>query len=257
MRLDQARELSLRDRQAEDYERMFLSLRGEYWVRAQLAETIRALRLRGARTLYDAGSGVGIYALEIARRHPGLGILAVDFSPRSVEVLRNRAMRLGVRGLRTEVADLTAYTPPEGAFDRVLCSEVLQHVPGEVGRRAAVRNLFAALRPGGRAVATAYRWGGLVRPPAPKEELDLRGTGLCRYAFTGQEFADLFADAGFVEVRTRAIIRTPPRVQRRLPASLAAGVERCLMSLHVNARNARYLLVEAVRPPAPLDVTAR
>jgi len=51
-----------------------------------------------------------------------------------------------------------------------------------------------------------------------------------------------------VDVRARAIIRTPPRVQRRLPPSLAPGVERCLAGLDVNGRNARYLLVEAVRP---------
>jgi len=247
-RFDQAREVPLRDRQAEDYERSFHELRGAYWVRAQLAVTIRALRLRGARTLYDAGCGVGVYTLEIARRHPGIDILAVDFSPESVRVLRRGSSRLGTVRLRAQVADVTAYRPPDGAFDRVLCSEVLQHIPGDDRRRAAVRNLFAALRPGGRAVATAYRWGGLIRPPDPKEDLDMLGTGLNRYAFTAAELAELFAGAGFVEVRTRAIIRTPPRVQRRLPPSLASGVERCLSRLGINARNARYLLVEAVRP---------
>jgi SAM-dependent methyltransferase len=247
---DQSREIVLRDEQAASYAQSFHRLRGAYWVRAQLAATLRALQLRGVRSLYDAGCGVGIYALEIARRYPAADVLAVDFSAESVRLLQREARLRHLDRVRALVADISAFRPPAGAFDRVLCSEVLHHVPSDEGRRAAVRNLFAALRPGGRAVAVVYRWGGMIRPPDPKEDPDMRGTGLCRFAFTSAELSDLFATAGFVDVRVRAIIRTPPRVQRRLPPSLAPGIERCLAGLQVNSRYARYLLVEAVRPCA-------
>lgn len=50
------------------------------------------------------------------------------------------------------VCDITAIPEADGAFDAVLCTEVLEHVPDPV---AALRELSRLVRPGGHLVATA------------------------------------------------------------------------------------------------------
>jgi SAM-dependent methyltransferase len=51
-------------------------------------------------------------------------------------------------GVAMEVVDITAIPFPEGSFDVVICSHVLEHVPED---RRAMSEVFRVLRPGGRA----------------------------------------------------------------------------------------------------------
>ena len=45
---------------------------------------------------------------------------------------------------------------PDGAFDRVIAAEVLEHIPAD---RAAIAELARVLRPGGTMAVTVPRWG--------------------------------------------------------------------------------------------------
>lgn len=51
-------------------------------------------------------------------------------------------------GVAMEVVDITAIPYPEGSFDAVICSHVLEHVPDD---RKAMSKVFDVLRPGGTA----------------------------------------------------------------------------------------------------------
>jgi SAM-dependent methyltransferase len=56
---------------------------------------------------------------------------------------------------RTEVADIGALPYPDGHFDTVLASEILEHVPAD---DRAIAELVRVLAPGGMLAVTVPRW---------------------------------------------------------------------------------------------------
>lgn len=114
----------------------------------------------GDRVL-DLGCGFGRHAFEAARR--GAAVIALDAGPE--EVMQVRA----TLGAMVEAGELAADHPatavqgdalalpfPDGTFDRVIASEVLEHIPDDV---AAMRELARVLRPGGTMAVTVPRFG--------------------------------------------------------------------------------------------------
>src|SRR6202030_4757886 len=111
--------------------------------------------------LLDLGCGFGRHAFEAARR--GASVVALDAGPEEVGQVR------GTLGAMVEAADLAADHPatavqgdalalpfPDGRFDRVIASEVLEHIPDDV---AAMSELSRVLRPGGTIAVTVPRCG--------------------------------------------------------------------------------------------------
>jgi len=113
-------------------------------------EWIGALWQSVPRRILVAGCGTGAEAFALARRFPRASVVAVDFSPRSIAIARERGKRLRVgRRIRFRVADLS--TPrlanATGAgFDLVTCHGVLSYVPAP-GRVLA--NLYRLIASGG------------------------------------------------------------------------------------------------------------
>jgi len=60
------------------------------------------------------------------------------------------------------VSDITAIPVPDGTFDVVLCTEVLEHVPEPI---EALREFSRILKPGGRLLLTAPLGSGLHQLP--------------------------------------------------------------------------------------------
>lgn len=117
--------------------------------------------VRGDRVL-DLGCGFGRHAFEAARR--GADVVALDAGRDEVQGVAAifaamvEAGELNTGSLRTAAVQGDALHLPfrDGAFDRVICSEVLEHIPDDVG---AMRELTRVLRPGGTMAITVPRFG--------------------------------------------------------------------------------------------------
>ncbi len=111
--------------------------------------------------LLDLGCGFGRHAFEAARR--GASVVALDAGRDEVEGVRATfggmvdAGELAT-GTRAGAVQGDALHLPfaDGAFDRVIASEVLEHIPDDV---AAMAELARVLRPGGTMAVTVPRMG--------------------------------------------------------------------------------------------------
>jgi 2-polyprenyl-3-methyl-5-hydroxy-6-metoxy-1,4-benzoquinol methylase len=94
-----------------------------------------------ARRALDVGCGDGVVARTLARR--GLTILALDISPRMIELARARTDR--ALPVEYHVGDIMTTDLPAGAFDVVTSINMLHHLP----LSAVVPRLAALVAPGG------------------------------------------------------------------------------------------------------------
>lgn len=105
-------------------------------------------------TVLDAACGTGLTLRQY--RRPGLRVVALDLSLRSLLYLKER--------LPAEVAvdlvcgSLTALPLADRCFDRVVCANALQHLPDEASRSATVRELARVALPGARVVISAHNY---------------------------------------------------------------------------------------------------
>ena len=108
----------------------------------------------------DAGAGFGRHAFETARR--GAHVVALDFASDEVRGTRNTFAAMidageipADRYVAVMQGDATRLPFDTGVFDRVVTSEVLEHIQDDV---AAIRELVRVLKPGGVLAATVPSW---------------------------------------------------------------------------------------------------
>jgi SAM-dependent methyltransferase len=124
------------------------------------------LDVRPGMTVLDLGCGEGRHAFEAYRR--GADVIAVDWGVSEVTTTKRwlgaiaEAGEAGRAGdgvvARFEVVrgDLRALPVPDASVDRVIASEVLEHIPDD---RAALAEIARVLKPGGRVAVTVPRYG--------------------------------------------------------------------------------------------------
>lgn len=122
------------------------------------------LGLEPGDLVLDMGAGAGRHAFEAFRR--GARVVALDYGFGELPEV------MGLFGAMKETGeagpagdqpvmgaavngDGTCLPFPDDTFDRIICSEVLEHIPDD---SAALRELFRILKPGGRLAATVPTW---------------------------------------------------------------------------------------------------
>ena len=100
-------------------------------------------RDRAMPDVLEVGCGTGEFAARLVEELPGVALLAVDQSPRFVEVTRER-------GVPAQLQDVQQLLAPDAAYDVVLALWMLYHVP-DLDRGLA--EVHRVLRPGGTFVA--------------------------------------------------------------------------------------------------------
>ena len=118
------------------------------------------LDVRAGMRVLDLGCGEGRHAFEAYRR--GAHVVAVDLSAADLATTRDWCAAMRQTGEAPAGATATAVRGnllalpfPDASFDRVIASEVLEHIPDDV---TAMAELTRVLRPGGLAAVTVPRW---------------------------------------------------------------------------------------------------
>jgi SAM-dependent methyltransferase len=121
------------------------------------------LGMRAGDRLLDVGCGAGRHAYEGLRR--GGRVVAYDLDASEVkdtatvlEAMQDDDPAVSASGgLGWAVNGDALHVPfPNSSFDRIIASEVLEHVPDD---QSAITELTRVLRPGGTIAVTVPRWG--------------------------------------------------------------------------------------------------
>ncbi len=157
------------------------------------------LRVTPGTRVLDLGCGKGRHAFEALRR--GAVVTAADLDDEALAEVDGMARAMDdagevAGGGRLEVRHADALTLPfsDGAFDVVIVSEVLEHIPDD---RAAIAEIQRVVRPGGLAAITVPRRGPERICWALSEEYHNNPGGHVRI-YRADELLGRLCDAGLV-----------------------------------------------------------
>jgi len=102
-------------------------------------------------SIVDAGSGNGLYTLELASR--GYPMTGLEIDQAKVHRVNDYLNELGLSNAQVLEHDLTGETPAVSA-DLVVCSDVLEHIEAD---KSAIASLRKLVQPGGYLVLTVPR----------------------------------------------------------------------------------------------------
>ena len=143
------------------------------------------------RRILDAGSGIGVFTMEIAKQHPRAEVTGVELEPELVERSAEIARRAGLDNCCFVRGDVTRLGM-EAEFDLAVSVDNLEHVEDDV---AAMRNLRRALIPGGKLVlhVPGYHRRWLLRG----KRVNFDVPGHVRPGYRPDELAEKLERAGF------------------------------------------------------------
>jgi len=141
---------ALFSRQAPSYERMYGA---ESEFEREIVEKRRALIRSSKRcgTALDLGTGTGTYLPEIRAR--AKKVIALDLTPKMLEIARERAKRGNYKNIKFIRGDAQKIPLPDESVDTVYCINTFYHVPN---REVAMSEISRVLRKGGTAYIEYY-----------------------------------------------------------------------------------------------------
>ena len=118
------------------------------------------LDVRPGMRVLDVGCGQGRHTFEAYRL--GADVVSLDLLADDLAVTRQWCAAIALAGDAPAAATTTAVRAdlrllpfPDASFDRVIASEVLEHIPDD---RAALSEIARVLKPGGAVAVTVPRW---------------------------------------------------------------------------------------------------
>jgi SAM-dependent methyltransferase len=195
LRCEACSSLFSEDRVPFEYELALSPWAGEYYLEQgagldAMIEPILRLPPQPQRSLLEVGCGFG-FALHFARHQRGWVVRGIDPSPIAAEGRR-------VLGLDIRSAYLSETARPDGIYDVILASEVIEHLPVAAPILQTMRaclspsGVLALTTPDAACVSPASDLGSLIPALSPGHHLTL-------YSATGLERA--LRAAGFISVR--------------------------------------------------------
>lgn len=133
---------------------------------------VEHLNLSPDHQILDMGCGTGRHALELGRR--GYSVTGVDLSDGMLDQARQIAQRENLNRLNFQQADATCYRT-DSPFDRIYC--VCEGSIGLIGAGsdpqahdvAVLKNLYDALKPGGKMLITVLNAMRIIRLYQPED----------------------------------------------------------------------------------------
>lgn len=150
-------------------------------LRIRLRRILPATQGRFERIL-DAGCGIGVFTMELAKQHPEAKVIGVELDPKLVAKASDIAQRAGITNCTFMAGDVTKLGFKQ-EFDMTVSVDNLEHIEKDV---EALKNLRESLKPGGLLVVHVpgyyRRWlvfgkrvnfdvPGHVRPGYTREQL--------------------------------------------------------------------------------------
>jgi len=132
----------------EYYERMAEDVRLDAFDRSRFMVELRRAEIvaelldvrRGAPRVLDVGCGEGLQLSVIATLNPNARLVGIDISRKRLVAARSRGPAMSA--VCSDIEESLAVEA--GAFDRIMCSEVLEHVPEPAGLLAKIRGASKA-----------------------------------------------------------------------------------------------------------------
>lgn len=138
----------MNEQQRNKLEKILINV-GDFGFRRRVIEIIKGLEIKEDDKILDCGCGEGFYVMVITNLFPKVKIVGLDHD---VEILEKAKKWIGEDKNVTWVGGDIYKTPfPDNFFDKIILSEVLEHVPDDF---QALKEVKRVLKPGGTLATT-------------------------------------------------------------------------------------------------------
>jgi 2-polyprenyl-3-methyl-5-hydroxy-6-metoxy-1,4-benzoquinol methylase len=160
----------------------------------------------------DIAAGHGMYGITIAGKNPNAKIVAVDW-PSVLAVAQENAQAAGVSGRYTTRSGSAFETDLGSGYDFVLLTNIFHHFDMPTCEKL-MRRVYAALRPGGKAVTLEFipNEDRVTPPVAAAFSLNMLVGTDAGDAYTYSEYEKMFASAGFAKTTLHSVTGMPQQV---------------------------------------------